>query len=395
MKLLHNKSFVFTVILLFYSLCNSVLGESCGPDFAKGIEEYQSKNYESAIQIFTPISKSTNFSDECIGNAFIYLGICEYLTGNSNQAQAEFIEAIKHYPNIKLPNENLEQDIINLFINTKSRLLCDIEIFIQTPFEASMYVNKEVKLIYRMENVLVGKIKILPSKYNEYDREYNLVSGKLNRFYLQIERLRDYYAYDSLALSFYPHEYSPETKKFEELGDGSFVVKSGSQKILLNRDHYETIPLTSIEIKNDGPLIRIPVLETTKKFNKLLRDLFYNRVRSKFNNGVKKVSLAGFIVCTSLSIYTHTKLNSAYDDYLLKVYPNEVQDAYREYVSKVHKRNNYAIFAGVFALIRVITDYTEPRKEEDILNDYNTQNNHKLSLLIKPDVIGLKYTLPL
>jgi hypothetical protein len=246
-----------------------------------------------------------------------------------------------------------------------------------------------------MKNVLVGKIYVPISKLNEFDMEYDLISGRMNRFYIQIERLRDYYAYDSLALLFYPHEDFPETRKFDELDDGSFIIKSGSQKIVPEKDHYQGPILTSIQIRNDGPVVIIPILEVTPKFNKLLRDLNYNRIRKKFNNNIKKVSLAGFIVSAAWSIYMHTKLSSAYDEYLLQVHPSDVQDSYRSYVSKVHKRNRLAVIAGVFALARVVAEYTEPSDEQKILNRYNNRRkNHKISLLIEPDVIGLKYTLP-
>jgi hypothetical protein len=183
--------------------------------------------------------------------------------------QAEFIEAIKLFPNINLPEEDLPEDLIQVFQNTQSRLLCDVEIYVQSPFEMAMNVDNQIKLIYRLKNVLVGKIKAPVSKFNEFDMEYDLISGKMNRFFIQLERLRDYHAYDSLSFSFYPHEDFPETRKFEELDDGSFIVKSGSQKIVPEKDHYQGPILTSIEIRNDGPVIIIPILEVTPKFNKL------------------------------------------------------------------------------------------------------------------------------
>jgi len=394
-KLLNNKVFLFPLIFMVIIFCSSILGTTCGPYFIKGIEQYQSQNYDSAIQIFNEISKSTIFTNECISSAFIYVGICEYLTGNSNQAQAKFIEAIKLFPDIEFPDENLSQDIVNLFISTKSRLVCNVEIYVKTPFEAALDVNNEIKLIYRLKNVLPGKIKLLSSKYNEKEMGYNLASGKLNKFYLQIERLRDYHAYDSLVMSFYPFEDFGKTKNYEELDDGSFVVKAGSQKIPLERNHYQDSVLSSIEITNDGSAILIPILESDQMFNKVLRDLSQNNARRKFNNAIKKASVAGFVITAGWSIYAHTKINSAYDEYLMQVYPNEIQASYRNYLGKVHKRNNLAVFAAVFALIRVVTEYTEPGEEEDILKKYNKNNNHNISLLIKPDVIGLKYALPL
>jgi hypothetical protein len=384
---------MFLLVVMFSYTASA---ETCGPDITKGIEQFRNQNYELAIQIFDPISKSNSLSDECNSTALIYIGISKYLSGNKNQAQDDFIEAIKLFPNIELPEENLSNEIINLFRSAKEILLCDIEIYVQSPYETALNVNNQIKLVYRMENVLVGKIKMFASKFNEFDMEYNLISGKMNRFYLQIERLRDYHAYDSLVMSFYPHEDFPETKKFEELDDGSFIIKSGSQKIATERDHYQGPILSTIEIRSDGPVTVIPILEITPNFNRLLRDLNYNSIRKRFNDNIKKVAVAGFIFSSVYSIYTHTKISSAYDEYLLQVHPSDVQDSYRNYVDKVHKRNYLAAFAAFFALTRAVAEYTEPKDEQKILNRYNNRRkNHNISLLIEPDVVGLKYTLPL
>jgi hypothetical protein len=395
-KLISSKTLISMVFVLIFLLSTNINADTCGPDFKKGIEQYRLQNYDEAIRIFDPISKSRNMTDECSSNALVYIGICKFLSGNTNQAQADFIEAIKLFPNIKLPEEGLPDDLVKLFGDTQKRLLCDVELYVQTPYELAMNVDNQIKLIYRLKNVLVGEIKAKASKFSEFDMEYDLISGKTNRFYIQIDRLRDYHAYDSLVLSFYPHEDFPETRKFEELDDGSFIIKSGSQKIAPMEDHYQGPILTSIEIRNDGPVVVIPILEVTQRFNKLLRDLHYNSIRKRLNTTIKKVSVAGFAVSAAWSIIMHTKLGSAYDDYLLQVHPSDVQDSYRNYVGKVHKRNRLAVIAGFFALARVVAERTEPSDEQKILNRYNNRRrSQKLSLLIEPEIIGLKYTIPL
>ena len=62
-------------------ISTSIYAENCGSDFEKGVVQFRNQNYESAIQIFEPISKSRNFTDECNSSALIYIGICKYFSG--------------------------------------------------------------------------------------------------------------------------------------------------------------------------------------------------------------------------------------------------------------------------------------------------------------------------
>ncbi|MEW6412333.1 MAG: hypothetical protein AB1483_07650 [Candidatus Zixiibacteriota bacterium] len=269
-----------------------------------------------------------------------------------------------------------------------------IEIRITTPKSLALFDGDKLAVVYHLENVAGNFIELKASKYNTPQR-YQLTVGRVNRFDLKLEELRDFYAFDSLHVTFRPRiSASSLADSLIEIGvlRDSRVVR-GNYSYTLERDNYEQQPLTEIVVGSGDDSKVIKVLESKPQWKKLVEDLSANPSRRRLT---KVIRISSAIAAAGSALWawqSNNEANNVYDEYMTKIHPVDISAKYREYEDLIEQRNILGAFALVFAATNAATFIFAPGDETDLVREYEAQwGKSGISLDLKPDYQGIAVT---
>ncbi len=272
-----------------------------------------------------------------------------------------------------------------------------VEIRITTPKSLVLFDGEELAVVYHLENVQGGWIELEGSKYNSAQR-YRLTAGRLNTFDLKLEELRDFYAFDSLHVTFRPRlsSYSIADSLIEAGVLANSGVVRGSYSFDLQMSNYQTEELTRIVIGSGENRKIVKVLESKPQWKKLLEDLAANPGRHKLTKIIRIVSWVGVVASTIWAWQSNSEANDVYDEYMTKIHPVDISASYRRYEDLIEKRNILGAFGLFFAATGIGSYVFSPGDENDLVREYEAKwGKSGISLDIKGDYTGIALTFDL
>ena len=107
-----------TIALVILTVSSSVLANS----FDKGLNYYRTANFVQAkVEFQNALRAGSNRSG--YGKIYKYLGLSQYMLGETKEAKASFGYALHYDPSVELyPNEVLDSSVLEFFLNIKQKV---------------------------------------------------------------------------------------------------------------------------------------------------------------------------------------------------------------------------------------------------------------------------------
>ena len=107
-----------TIVLIILTVSSSVLANS----FDRGLNYYRTANFVQAkVEFQNALRAGSNRSG--YGKIYKYLGLSQYMLGETKEAKASFGYALHYDPGVELyPNEVLDSGVLEFFLNIKQKL---------------------------------------------------------------------------------------------------------------------------------------------------------------------------------------------------------------------------------------------------------------------------------
>lgn len=268
---------------------------------------------------------------------------------------------------------------------------CSVEIRVLTPNSLVLSSDEGLCTTYRVDSVEARWIQISKSPYNEQERHY-LIAGELNQFDLALEVAHDFYAFDSLHLSFGPiimdSESGMKTKRFAG-GD----VRVGRFPVDLMRENYKEKALAKIIFGSGESTRTLAVLEAKPRWQKLHKDLAANPGRRRLTKIIEYSAIAGTVISALWAWKSDSDARDRYEEYLLQVQPEDVSGSYSRYEDMIEKRNILGTVAITLAATGIVSFLSKPRNEYELVADYERKYGPSgVTLDIGDDHAAIKLT---
>ncbi|UCD63258.1 MAG: hypothetical protein JSW34_10975 [Candidatus Zixiibacteriota bacterium] len=345
---------------------------------------------EPALELFSAIIDEAGGDVQCLAEAHLYRGVCLDGLGRTGEVKEEFREAIRLMPKLRFPaDEDLSAELHEKYQRTRRELLCTVEVSVATSEAIAMLQNEELRLSYRLEDVLAGQLITLESnRHTPYAQAHKLIPGRVNAFVLVwATGTADTAVAIHLAQPRKTDVYSHGAARQDATG---CYLEVNGQRLDIDRKYYAEVPLTRLVIGEEPAVMALEIIEANPEWRRLQRDLRRNPAVRSWVRGLKIASAVGFVAAGTTSLYWNKRAGDQFDVYM-DALPAETHAAYDEYEHRVALRNIFGGFALSFAVLESLWFLTAPRSQSELLKDFESKKvRANLALDAGSDYVGLK-----
>ncbi len=391
---MHRVIHAFLTISFLIIISASFVIANDHPDLSQIHQLIESHDYDGALILATELGRSDQCDRDCRAECHLLSGYCRFMVGQETAAKHELDQSIRLRPKHRLDMAEYPDGFLELYERVRKQALCSLEIRVVSKQSLAVMADEDLSLVYRMEDVPVGWISLSDNKYGRPQR-YQLSAGRLNVFDLKLDELHDYWAFDSLNISFRPTmRTSTGDGKSSKSTSEKDKNKIGKYILELTPQQYSASPVSRITVGDSLNLTSLTVFESKPAWKKLHRDLASNHARRSLTRGLKVVSLVGMALTGIWAWQSHAKATDTYDEYMLEIDRVKIASLYRDYEGLIEKRNVTGGLSIVMAAVAVSTFIFKPGDEKDLIEEYERHHGPAgISLGVGADGVKLQLEL--